>query len=70
MRTQTRLAAILIAILVTLAWASNATADRREYILIVDREPDNVPTEVCETVWTPRVLNSIEHDDTGQVTLF
>ncbi len=70
MRTRTRLAVLLIAIPMMLAWASDATADRREYILIVDRQPADPATTVCESlVWTTGNLNSIEWDDTGQVSL-
>jgi hypothetical protein len=61
---------VLFVGLTVLASAGTASADRREYILIVNRQPGDVPDERCQPrVWSGRGSNSIEWDDTGQVTV-
>ena len=61
---------VLLAAVIILAAAGTAGADLRQYILIVNRQPVDVEDEICgDMVWLGRGSNSIEWDDTGQVTV-
>ena len=64
--------AFAVLVLVVLAISAEARADRRDYILIVDRKAEGIGGGECSPAqsWLARDLNSIEHDGTmGEVTL-